>query len=1097
MKNSIQRLLVLSLASFALLFTGHGLAQSVNGTFRGTVVDQSGSAIPRADLKITNEGTGVSRATTTDATGGYVLAEIPPGVYTFTVSFVGFATVENKGVTLLVNQVATKDFTLNPGTVRQEVTVTGQAAMANLTNATVSTVVESQQVEQLPLNGRQFTQLILLSPGAAPQSSPQQSFFEVHSDYGAISPAVNGNGPEMNNYTIDGVENNELFFNFPSINPPPDAIQEFNVQTDMSSGQFGQGAGANVNVVTKSGTNQFHGDAWEFLRNTVLDARNFFNPTVSTFHQNQFGGTLGGPVRKDKVWAFGWYEGFRKTLGSSSLGLVPTAQQLQGDLSSAGLPQIYNPYTTTITGTDAQGNPIFTRTPFNNNQIPQAMLNSAAINVAKLIFPAPNYSGSGVNYLDSEPVVTNTDQFGIRIDAALGQQTTLFGRFAWDNAKRLLQSGIPSEPTNQAELGLQQVVGLTHTIGPTAVFDVHAQFLRTKVALLGDFPPASFLETNGLLNDWPAQEGLRPVMPGFGIAGMSGVPGVPQSLPGAPINNWEVSGTFTKIAGKHTIAAGGSIMHTWVLDNCTYASGSFDNLPTSDPQNPTTTGAGLASFLLGLPSGGQDFRGTAQMLLHGNYYGAYIDDTWKATPNLTVTLSLRYDYASPYLEERGRQAGLDIAHSTAANTVWLDASPNPLNGSPATAPPGIFTPDRKDWAPRVALAYRLPHNLAIRSGYGVFYDFNQSNVQNQQDTMGQWPFGLPDIIPAGLNSPSAANPLPQHVLGVSVFPPFVPSSLPPTSPGFAIEELYHRPSVQTWNFGIDKSFKNSWLVSVTYLGNKGTHTVINPYLNIAPSPGQGSPQLAARLPYFSPMIVMQDSGNSNYQALQVKAEKRFARGLTFLASYTHSKYIDYEDSANSAQTTQNGLDIRADRSVSNYDIPNNLVVSYVYSLPFGSGGRFLTDRGWVSKYLVKGWQTTGILTLHTGFPFNITVPFDNANVGAGDERPTLIGKLLPSGFNQTLQEWFNTSALTVIPYTFGNLGRNALRQDGVQNLDFGMFKQTQLTDSKSIEFRAEFFNVFNTPFFEAPQAAIGTPQFGEVTGAGNPRFVQFGLKFAF
>jgi len=1090
-------LLFLSLASLVLFSTGRGLAQTVNGSFRGTVVDQSGAAVPHAVVKITNEGTGVSRQTSTDATGGYVLPEIPPGVYTFTVSFQGFATLENKGVTLLVNQNATLDFTLQPGAVRQEVTVTGQASLVNVTNSTISTVVESKEVEQLPLNGRQFTQLILLSPGVAPQSSSQQSFFEVHSDYGAVSPAVNGTGPEYNNYTIDGVENNELFFDFPSINPPPDAIQEFNVQTDMSSGEYGRAGGADVNVVTKSGTNEFHGDAWEFLRNTNLDARNYFNPTVSTFHQNQFGGTFGGPLRKDKIWGFGWYEGFRKTLGSTILGLVPTAQQLSGDLSSSGFPQIYNPYTTTQVGADASGNPIFSRAPFTNNQIPTAMLNPAALAAANLIFPAPNFTGSGANYLDSEPVVTSTDQFGIRIDSALGEKTTLFGRFAWDNAKRVLPSGIPAEPTNQFQLGVQQVLGLTHTVSPTSVLAVRAQYLRTKVELLGDFPSVSFLESNNLLRDWPAQEGLRPVMPGLSIAGMSGIPGVAQSLPGSPINNWEVSATFTKTAGKHTIAAGGSIVHTWVLDNCTYATGSFDNLPTSDPQNSSTTGAGLASFLLGLPSGATDLRGSAEMLLHGNYYGGFVDDTWKATPNLTVSMSLRYDYSSPFQEEKGRQAALDIAHSTATNTVWLDVTPNPLDGVPANAPPGLVPPQRTNLGPRVGLAYRLPHNLAMRAGYGIFYDFNQSNVQNQQTFMGQWPFGFPDIIPAGLNLPTVSNPLPQQVLGVGVFPPFVPSALPPTSPGFAIDPTYKRPSVQSWNFGIDKSFKNNWVVSATYLGNKGTHIVTNPYLNIAPSPGEGNPQLEARLPYFSPMLIVSDWGNTSYEALQVKAEKRFSKGVTVLASYTHSKFISYEDSANSSSTIQNGLDFRADRSVSNYDLPENFVVSYVYSLPFGTGGRFLTDRGWVSKYLLKGWQTTGILSLRSGFPFNITVPFDNANVGAGDERPTLIGQLLPSGFHQTVQEWFNTSAVTVIPYTFGNLGRNVLRQDGVQRLDFGMFKQTQLTETKSLEFRSEFFNFFNTPFFGPPNASWGSSQFGEVLSAADPRFVQFGLKLVF
>lgn len=1101
-------LIVVALIALAVPF--NLLGQTVNGSFRGSVKDQSGGAIPGALVTATNVATGISRETRADSTGSYVLPDMAPGGYNFSVSYTGFSTLQDRGVTLLVNQIATMDFVLKPGTVRQKVTVQAQAPLANLSNATVSTVIAAQQVAQLPLNGRQFTQLILLTPGAAPQSSGQQGFFEIHSDYGAVSPAVNGTRPEMNNFAIDGVENNELFFNFPAINPPPDAIQEFNVQTDMSSGQYGRAAGANVNVVTKSGGNEVHGDIWEFLRNTDLDARNFFSPTVSTFHQNQFGGTLGGPIRRDKVWVFGWYEGFRKSLGSTILGLVPTASQLSGDLS--GLPQIFNPYTTSGIGTDAQGNPIFVRAPFANNQIPSSMLNPTALAVAKFVYPAPNFSGSGVNYLDSEPVVTNTDQFGLRIESSLTPKTTIFGRFAWDNSSRLLPSGIPSEPTHQRQVDVQQVLGMTHTLSPTSVLDLHAQFLRTTIGLLGNFPPVSLLESNGLLRDWPAQIGLKPVMPGFSIAGVEGVPGVSQSLPGNPINNWEYTGTFTKIAGKHTLTAGASVIHTWVLDNCTYASGSFDNLPTSDPQNSSATGSGLASFLLGLPSAASDLRGTAEVKLHGNYYGTFLDDVWKATPDLTVTLSLRYDYASPLHEELGRQASVDLAQSTPTKTTWLlDANAQPpinLSASSATivrVPNGIFAPDHDNWGPRVALAYRLPHDTVVRSGYGMFYDFNQSNVQDTQDIMGQWPFGFPDFTPPNLNQPSVANPLPQHVLGVSVFPPFVPTPNPPANPGFAVNRFNQRPMVQDWDLGIDKSFGNNWLLGVTYLGSKGTHIQISPTINIAPMPGPGNPQLRAALPQFAPFETTADWGNSSYEAAEVKMQRRFSQGLTFLASYTWSKSIDYQSathgSAQPGEGIQNGLDFKADRAVSDYDIPQNLVFSSVYNLPIGAGSRYLNGGGWVSKYMLSGWQTTGILTLHSGFPFNIMVPFDNANTGSGTvgsvERPSLVGSLFPAGFQQSVQHWFNTSAVAAIPFTYGNLGRNVVRQDGVQNLDFGLFKYTKLTEHKSLEFRSEFFNLFNTPFFAPPDNNISDTTFGQLLSAGNPRFIQFGLKFVF
>lgn len=1115
-KNGISRvrrisaLLVVAALAVAGLGSQMAFGQTTNGSFRGTATDESGAAVPGALVRVTNVGTGVALEAVTNGSGEYVVPNVPPGVYNIRLTLEGFETLDSRGVTLLVNQNATLDFTMKPGSVSQEVTVTAQAPLANTTDSTVGTVIGTEPIVRLPLNGRQFTQLTLLTPGAAPQGSGQQGFFEIHSDYGAISPAVNGARSEMNNFTIDGVEDNELFFNFPAINPPPDALREFNVQTNMTGGQYGRSAGANVNVVTQSGGNQFHGAAWEFLRNTSLDARNFFNPTVSTFHQNQFGGTVGGPIRRNKIWGFGWYEGFRKTLGSTILELVPTTAQLGGDLS--GLQPVYNPYTTRQTGTDAQGNPIFSRTLFPGNQIPASMLNPAALAVAKLIYPQPNYAGNGVDYLDSEPVRTRTNQFGIRIDASITEKTTLFGRYTQDTGTRILPTGIPMSPTDQTQLGRQQVLGLTHTFGPTAVLELRAQFLRTAIGLLGYFPSTSFLQTTGLLNDWPAQTGLRPVLPGFSISDAASIPGTPQSLPGDPINNWEYSGTFTKVFNKHTVSTGASLVHTWVLDNCTYASATFNNLPTSDPQNAASTGSGLASYLLGVPSAATDLRGTAEQRLHGNYYGVFVDDVWKATSKLTVNLAVRYDYAEPLADSYGRQGSLDYAASTANHTTWvIDKSANPaidLTNSPATikrVADGMFEPDHKNWSPRVGLAYRVTSNTAVRSGYGIYYDFNQANVQQTQDIMGQWPFGFPDITPPNLNQPTSANPFPTRLLGVGVFPQFVASSTPPANAGFAAARDNRRPYVQVWNVGIEQTVGNAWLFSATYLGSKGTHMVITPVINVAPTPGSGNPQDRAVLPQYGPLEVTGDWGNSSYNSAQLKIQRRVASGLNFLSSYTWSKSIDYQSAAHgSAQPgegIQNGLNFRADRAVSDYDVPQNLVFSGVYELPFGEGKRFAMSQKLLNRYLLSGWRIDGILSLHSGFPVNLYVPFDNANTGSGTlgstERPSLVGQLYPSGFKKTLAQWFNTSAVSVIPYTYGNLGRNVLRQDSFKNIDLSFSKQTRITESQHIELRGEFFNLFNHPNFGPPDNNFSDAAFGQVLSASNPRFVQFGLKYVF
>jgi hypothetical protein len=741
-----------------------------------------------------------------------VVTNLPPGVYDFTVAYTGFATVENRGVTLLVDQVATLDFSLKPGATKQEVSITAQAPLVNFTNATVGEVVGSQEVVQLPLNGRQFTQLILLTPGASPMGTGQQSFFDFRSDLGAISPAVNGMRAEQNNFTIDGVENNELFFGFVAVNPPPDAIQEFKVQTDISSGEYGRGAGANVNVVTKSGTNEWHGDAWEFLRNTSLNARNFFNTDVSAFHQNQFGGTLGGPIRKNKVWGFGWYEGFRKTLGETSLAQVPTAAQLSGDLSAFA--PIFNPFSTTQTGTDAQGNPIFTRQPFTGNQISSSLLDPTSLAVAKLLYPAPNYVGqSGINYLNTQSGVTYDNQVGVRVDAALTQSTNVFGRFTWDKGDRMLPSNLPEAAVYTVGHDVQQVLGLTHIFNPTTVLDLHAQFLRTYLAR--DVTPptsASFLQTNGITQDWPPNTGLPPLFPSASISDITGLSATSLSPAGAPINHWQYSGSLSKIAGSHTINAGASLIHTWVLDNCTYASGSFDSVPTSDPQNPTTTGSGLASFLLGVPSAATRWAGSAIMTYKGNYYGAYLDDVWKVTPKLTVTLAVRYDYVTPFVETEGRASGLDFEKSTPTKTVWFlqrGAHPTLVNlaQSPITIEPvdSIFFPQRKDWSPRIGTAYRLGDNFVIRSGFGIFYDFGQAISLNTQEIMGQWPFGFADATPGDLNLPTSSHPTPQHIFGVNVFPPFVPPLVP--DPGIGNSDYRNQPYpyVEEWNLMLDKN----------------------------------------------------------------------------------------------------------------------------------------------------------------------------------------------------------------------------------------------------------------------------------------------------
>ena len=1083
------------------LFTGAlGWAQITSGSFRGTVTDSSGGVIAGAKVKMTETTLQVSRDATTDKTGQYLFPSVDLGTYDFTVSYSGFQTIVNSGVILQVGQNATLDFTLRPGSSVQEVTVTGQAPLLNTANATVGTVVDSEKVSQLPLNGRQFTQLMLLTPGASPQSTGQQNGYEVAPAMGAVCPAVNGARSEMNNFTMDGVENNELYFNFVALNPPPDAIQEFKVESDMSSGAFGRAAGANVNIVTKSGSDRLHFSTWDFLRNRSLNSRNFFNTSTSAFIQNQYGVTAGGPVIKHKLYAFGWWEGNRRLVGASNVALVPTAAQLNGDFS--GMTQIFNPYTTQAAGIDEGGNPLFTRTAFDSNQIPSTMINKTAAALAALMYPSPNLpAGGAFNYINTQNETLNSDQFSIRMDTTLPKSTNFFGRYSYSDATHSTPSQLPKYVTDLTNKFQQAMFGLSRSMSTTSVLDFHAQFLRTGILYWNPPPaPTSFLADNNLLSQFPPAEGTPPAMPGMGISGFAGW-GTQTWGPITPINNWEYNGSYTKILGRHTLAVGGSLIRTFMYENWNYGSAGFDQLPTSDPQDSANTGLGLASFLLGIPSNAMQFAGSDEFQLKGNYYGAYLNDEWRVTPKLTVTVGVRYDYASPMKELKGRLGGLDWEGSTPDKISWLTTVRNPITGAAPTAPNGVFYPNRKDWAPRAAIAYRLKKDLVLRSGYGMFYDFNQSNLQDQQETVGSWPFGVVDSV-SGLNLPSPTALAPDRILGNSetpIFPPFTMPTTPPTSPGFAVERRNHTPYVQAWNVGIDKSVGNNWLIGVTYLGSKGTHIPIEFGVNTADTPGPGPLATRQRLPELSPVTIDGNWMNSSYNAAQVKLERRTAAGLAFLTSYTYSKTLDLASTIHGSVQPWNGIQdahhFGASRGPADFDLTQNFVTSLVYDLPFGPGKRVLKSAKGAPRLLVGGWQASAIVSLNNGFPFSLAVPWDNANVGGNPQRPTQVSPLKPSGFNQTLNEWFDTNAVTVIPYTFGTLGRNVLRQDAYKNLDFSLMKRTRLTESLTLDFRAECFNILNHPNFAAPDPYYGDQTFGVVGSIlGAPRELQFALK---
>jgi outer membrane receptor protein involved in Fe transport len=1100
-----------------------GLCQGVSGSFSGTITDTTGAVIPGASVTITNVGTGVTQTTITNARGVYEFPTVKPGTYDIAAVFKGFSTVVRHNQILYVNQAGTVDITLRPGAVTQTVEVAGEVPLINTTNSTVGSVVESTQVVNLPLNGRQFTQLILLTPGASPKSSSQQGSFEVGHTMGAVSPAVNGIRPDQNNFTVDGVENNELFFNDVALSPPPDAIQEFKVQTVMSSGAYGRSPGANVNIVTKSGTNEVHGSVWEFLRNDKLDSRNTFNPSISKFRQNQFGATLGGPIIKNKLWAFGWYEGFRKSLGSTGLAIVPTPAQLNGDLS-AFPQQIYNPFTTHQTGTDAQGNPIFSRDPFSGNMISSNLINPTTIALANKLYPQPNILGAAVgspNFLNNEPDTTTTNQYSTRADVSLSHQMLLYGRWTWFKGTVGSPAGLPNRYANTSNANYEFVTGLTKTFNPTTVGNFHFQYLHTDIGLFRDCLPSNFLTTINVNVDFPPGEGVNLCEPGIGISDLTGLPGSLQ-IPIGPIDNWEWNGDINKVVGNHTFSMGGAAIKSTMFSTNGYASAGFDETGTNDPQNPTTTGSGFASFLLGVPASASREAGNGGQTLFGWIYSGWMNDQWKTTPKLTLTFGLRYDYAQPLRDLTGKVAAPDWNESSPGHIIWRVSSraldyPKEIltpthtlqsSGIFAVVPsaPALYAPDRNNFSPRFGMAWELPSGIVLRGGYGIFYDFNQTQFQMADDIMGNWPFGLPDFTPPDLNNPTVANPTPVHLMGGTVFPPVTLSATPPTDVGFAAIIHSPTPYVQEWNLGIQKELPSNWALTLEYVGSKGTKLANEFIVNTASTPGPGPIDPRRRLPELGTIRMDPRWFNSSFHAGEAKLEHRAAHGLTTMLSYTYSKVMDVADCGHCGNNPQNPFNFQAERAPAGFDLTHNFVSSWVYELPFGRGRQYLSSANWFTNGVLGGWQASGIVSLQTGFPFNITVSPDIANIGSGSQRPwvTSISTLKQQGPDRQLQ-FFNPSALFTVPYTFGNLGRNVLRSDSYEDVDFGLAKRWGIPPSwlrghenTNIEFRGEFFNTFNHPNLDAPVSRFGRSDIGRVEGIrGSPRDIQFALKVNF
>jgi outer membrane receptor protein involved in Fe transport len=1071
-----------------ILSTGVTLGQVGTASLGGLVTDPAGSTIPSATVTLDSVSQKYTRVTTTNTAGEYKIPALPPGEYKLTITAAGFASASETGIVLTSGQASTIDVKMTVASASQQLTVTEAPPLLQTESATLGTTIQAQQVADLPVLGGSFLNLMTVAPGVAPVP-PAGSTTNFSPVGQSTMPSVYGQRQKDNNFTIDGVENRDPNLLGVPLYPPPEAIAEMKMESGMSSGVYGHASGATVNIVTKSGSNEWHGAGWEFFRNNDLDARSFFLPSVGAYHWNQFGGDIGGPltipklISKERAWyIFGYYEGVIIHNAGNYTAFVPTAAELSGNF--AGEPTIYNPYTT-VSGPNGSA----TRQPFANNQIPTSLIDSSTLTIAKALYPAPNLPPGqipGTNFLSTAGNVTDGDQWNARVDHQFGKNDSFFARYT-DARNPSHGAGFPAEPGQTISRLTNVEASDTHTFSPT--FLITGRFGMSRVNNASTVTPvAGLADQSGSLAVFPAFHGLE-VIPPISISGYSGLSEAAAFI--GPLYQNSFIGDGQKIHGNHTFEFGGSIVHTRILADNRTDGVTFSQSPTSN--FVANTGIGFASYLLGTPDTVTRNAGNTEGLLHGSVYSWYLQDTWRATKKLTLNLGLRWDYASPLINDYG----LGTFVWETGQYVWDQK--NPITGAPATIRQAGIPPDRNNFAPRLGLAYQLTDKTVVRSGFGIFYDIFGSNyVQTQQSPRGNWPFAFPQTV-TGLNTG----------VPTAIFPNVLPG--PPTGSTVplgcqqclnVVQNTSRTPYVEEWTFSIQQQLGSNFVLEAAYFGSHGLKLTGQIVDNTAIVPGPGPISARQKDPQFPPYV---DNGfnvfPSWYDGLSLKLSKRLSYGLSLLVSYTWSKTEDISDNLSNASLggnpTSNAtrFNLWANKGLAGFDIPQNFVTSLVYTIPGKTGNRF-------ADLLVSDWNVSAIVSAYGGLPFSVFLGTDVANIGTVSGRytqyPNVVGD--PNAIaSRTPQMWFNTAAFAQpAQYTFGNAGRNILRTDSLENVNFSLFKRFPFLEKRDVEIRGDFFDLLNQTSFGYPSDMVGTSQFGKVSNTRNSgRQVQLALKIHF
>jgi Carboxypeptidase regulatory-like domain len=1066
-------------------------AQNTNATISGVIRDAQGGGVPSATIIALQPQTGQSHHVQSNDSGYYTVPNLPIGEYRVTITANGFKTSVIPSLTLQVNQSAELDINLELGAVTEQVSVTTDIPLLATESSSVGTVVENRSIESLALNGRQFWQLVALVPGASYTPGGDRTRTGGSSiRSSAVNVQINGTGFIYNGWLLDGVDITEYEQGGTNIQPNVDALAEFKVESANMPAEYGHTPNA-VSATMKSGTNAFHGTVFEFLRNDKLDSRNFFATTKNALKRNQFGGAVGGPIKRNKVFFFTDFEGTRQRQEQVFNNTLPSDAMRTGNFS----------------GTKAITDPL-TGSAFPGNIIPASRIASQAVYFL-------NYMPTQVQGRFNAPQALDPNKGDIKVDAMLTANDHLMSRYS-------IADNQESDPNQYPALGIQDlhsraqnlVLTETHVFNSRWVNELRLGYYRDYFLFGAVLPGKNFLQAAGITGFEQTQ--LDPSFPLINVTGYTGFSGSgSNSLPKANrIRTWQYTDSGSYSNGKHEMKFGAQLYHqTHGFFNGQSQEGQF-----TFSGNYTTNG--FADYLLGLPS--SVFR-AYPLSLYGNFtnqWSLFYQDNFHARPNLTFNLGIRWEY-NPFFDGIGGQTsaidytnGKVIVPMHDGKLINPTAQPEiplllPLFSDRLIGTDTIGRPDSirntgpGQWVPRVGFAWRPrgSDRFVVRGAYGVFTVFFDTNLSLQ------WaktpPFEITQTVNNTVPTPTftwaspfngqplvAPNPNPGKVcagtnlvLATCVAPNVFAAPL----------DLQHT-YMQQYNLSVQTQLARNLSLDVAFVGNHSSHTQLISVPDNVPDPGPGSVQNRRPFPQWGQFNLGLTNGIGNYDALQVKLERRFTSGLQFLAAYTYNKCMDLGSNQNTPVTF--GM-LYQNYGPCDYDLPQNLAVSSVYELPFGNGRRYLNNVHPVVNGILGGWEVAGILTSRSGLPFTPVISGDRANTGVGGQRPNRVAD--GTADDPTVSRWFNVDAFaTPAQYTYGNSGRNILRADNLVRVDFTLKKNFVFTETKRREFRAEAFNIANHPTFSAPNATIGTAAAGTVTSTLNAnRTLQMALKFYF